>query len=258
MKDLKRKHELKSKFIFFIRLSFYLYAFAFASACQNTTEFKKVLTDTQNEFQSNKCPSDQFFDPQTNSCLVFQCKEYVELNGNVHDIPERDFVRGTCYYIKAISAPLAPTQERTLLNILARDHDTDGNGRPKDLGTARLSLKLHDQRALKLVGQDRNLESQIYVDNFILVRMNQDQSIKAYGTRDSSFVLENGPIGYSDIIKYNNVSIPLDSSIEAGVALVKPINITSSFPLEVMSDLNIDALDCGGAQLLQDIFLLIQ
>ncbi len=227
-------------------------------SCSKSEFSQKVNPSVPDRTEKNKCENDEYFDENTKACLVFQCKEYVELFGNTQNIPVRDYIKGTCYYVKTITAPDSKIETRSSLNIVSRNHDGAGNITPKEIGTARFNLKLNDRRALKLVGPDKTLQSKILVDNYIFVRMNNDQSKLAYGTRDASYLTGTETTGFSDFIKYNDNDIPLVNFIDGGIAFIDPIEITSTFPVNQMSDLNIDALDCGAGQLLVDIYLLIQ
>jgi hypothetical protein len=222
-----------------------------------------------------KCESDQLL--VNGKCEVFQCKSYQELTVNssgVLNVPKRDISTGICYYTKVINTNVVNgqdqyRQDRVTENIISRDHDAPnstyaGNIKPKNIGSKSLQILLNDMRSLKLVGKDKTNESKLYVDNYFLIRMNSDTYAHAYGTRDAGFDTKDqygnwyANSKYSDYILFNDKEVKLKHYIDGGTAYVPPIDITGEVKVGVQTDLHIHALDCGGGQHVDDVYLLLQ
>lgn len=219
-----------------------------------SVNFEVVATPT--------CNSDEVLDPATNTCKPFQCQQFVEITKFPATIPAR-VAGGVCYYSKLFSAiPVSDSSGTRNTNVLARTHEGSknqkGNANPYILGPgpASRAFKLLGARAVKLSGSYRSLAS-IQVDNFLLIgqRLASENpaanSWGAYGTSDATVYKENYVLAY-------NTPVTLQAFASGGTATVNALLLTEYFQPQLDYILDVNALDCGGARALSDIYLVWQ
>lgn len=200
--------------------------------------------------------TDEYLNPATNECEVFKCATYEEISGSSISVPARDITTGKCYYTK-----IAPKYSNTLQpSVLARNHGrasgTGINLPPMIIGSKSFEVLLQGDRAVKLSASPTDISAPILVDNFILVRMNNDSFLRAYGTADSTIQLDNGSA--SNYILYKDIQVPFKSYEEGGTARISELNITGNLPVGVQSNMSVEALDCGGGQEIVPMYVVFQ
>lgn len=200
--------------------------------------------------------TDEYLNPATNECEVFKCATYEEISGSSISVPPRDITTGKCYYSK-----IEPKYSNTLQkSVLARNHGrASGSGTnlpPMIIGSKTFDVLLQGDRAVKLSASPNDIAAPILVDNFILVRMNNDSFLRAYGTADSTIQLEDGSI--TNYILYKDAKVPFKSYEAGGVARISELNITGNLPVGVQSNISVEALDCGGGQQIIPMYVVFQ
>ncbi len=200
--------------------------------------------------------TDEYLNPATNECEVFKCATYEEISGSSISVPPRDITTGKCYYSK-----IQPKYSNTLQkSVLARNHGrSSGSGTnlpPMIIGSKTFDVLLQGDRAVKLSASPTDITAPILVDNFILVRMNNDSFIRAYGTADSTIQLEDGSA--TNYILYKDAKVQFKSYEAAGTARISELNITGNLPVGVQSNISVDALDCGGGQEIVPMYVVFQ
>ncbi|MBC7458864.1 MAG: hypothetical protein H7235_11325 [Bdellovibrionaceae bacterium] len=242
----------------------------FFQNCSKTTSFSAIpIADTQSavgavvggpasgESNGRVCSkTDEYLNPATNACEVFKCSTYEEISGSSISVPVRDITTGKCYYSK-IEPKYSNTLEKT---VLARNHGrasgTGINLPPMIIGSKAFDVLLQGDRAVKLSASPTDISAPILVDNFILVRMNNDSFLRAYGTADSTIILEDGSI--SDYILYKDVKVPFKPYEAGGTASISELNITGKLPVGIQSNISVEALDCGGGQKIVPMYVVFQ
>lgn len=200
--------------------------------------------------------TDEYLNPATNACEVFKCSSYEEISGNSIVVPARDITTGKCYYSK-----IQPKYSNTLqTSVLARNHGrssgTGTNLPPMIIGSKSFDVLLQGDRAVKLSASPTDISAPILVDNFILVRMNNDSFMRAYGTADSTIKLEDGSV--TDYFLYKNIQVPFKAYEAGGTARISELNITGALPVGVQSNISVEALDCGAAQEIVPMYVVFQ
>jgi hypothetical protein len=200
------------------------------------------------------------------------CDSYKELK-SPFVIPERDCSH-TCYYVKLSNAVASqPSSDYTVYdtNVTARDHNNFNDMSPVSphiVGSSSTSagavadvqFVLQGKREIMLSG-DTSGSQDIYVDNFILVRLSQGGKSTYYGE------------GTGDSLTYVNSSIPGDNGhinvggqplqnylvgAAQGAADFTPTNYGNLFELNTPVELKSEALDCGVVGQVSDIYLLFR
>lgn len=200
--------------------------------------------------------TDEYLNPATNACEVFKCASYEEISGSSISVPPRDITTGKCYYSK-----IEPKYSNTLQkSVLARNHGrssgTGTNLPPMIIGSKSFDVLLKGDRAVKLSASPTDITAPILVDNFILVKMNNDSFIRAYGTADSTIQLEDGSA--TNYILYKDAKVQFKSYEAGGVARISELNITGNLPVGVQSNISVEALDCGAGQQIVPMYVVFQ
>lgn len=195
-------------------------------------------------------------------CQDFNCKSVVNLAavGGILNVPSRN-EEGICYAVKVFDriansrSSLTPTRDT---DVISRSHDSGPRlVNPYSMGKAAIKFRMAGPRTVKLAG-GLSADAPIKVDNFTLVGVYAESvtpmpsHYKAYGTKDST-------VDQAEThIQYLNAPIGLTSFGPAGTATLTPLEIVNQADSNLNYNLDLRALDCGGARELSDIFLLFQ
>lgn len=210
-------------------------------------------------YTANACSADSV-KLADGTCEQFKCKQFIEIaqNSASFSVPERT-VEGLCFYKKILNKVAGgPSSGEKEISVLSRNHDSTGpgNDHPYIMGKSSQQFKLLGSRGVKLSGSSQSL-APILVDNFILVGNRpieapvQGTQFSAYGTRDASLV------GLSNI-QVNNQDVSLTPFASGGTATVNALLLTEQFTVNKSYTFSVDALDCGGAKNLSDVYLIFQ
>lgn len=209
--------------------------------------------------------------PTTHRCEDFQCKSVVALapraDGN-YDVPART-IDGNCYSAKLMSLiPNGPSSLSTSTDadIISRDHTLGSNDytlqhHPYIMNKAKVSFIFRQgggARSVKLSGTS-NATGSILVDNFVLtglakssVGLGDNASYRSYGSSDSTTDMNDS------VIQFRNQPLALQSFGPGGTTSIGALDITTRVSTETMYDLDVRALDCGGARQMSDVYLVFQ
>ncbi len=206
------------------------------------------------------------------SCRDFQCTSVLTLSSaDLMSVPART-ASGQCYAIKIMNAIAnsSSTLTQTLdMEVISRDHNNGASNpnltrHPYVLGHTQLQMQLLGPRVVKLAGGMSD-QAPIRVDNFILMgvyptSVNPLESLTSYykvsGTSDSSIANAQG-VNTGSIALLNQL-LPISPFGPGGTSTIAPLEITSQVQPQVPYNLDLRALDCGGARELSNIYLLFQ
>lgn len=231
--------------------------------CSRNQSFVEIPETEMSSSATSACKEDEV--QSGGACVPYECKSFVEIKSFPAIVPQRTS-EGVCYFAKIFDKVASgPSSGAQMSNVLSRIHGAGASSDPLSpsnvappfiLGTFTNVFTLDGERTVKLSGSGSAL-SPILVDNYVLAgsrlasSSREISNYRAWGTADAA-------IGTTGNIKVNGKDVSLAAFGPAGTATIGTLTLTSGFLVGEQYEININALDCGGAKALSDVYLVFQ